>query len=106
MSEKYETFRVYIAEYKTLLTEKYIKNLKWRPPDKNKVYAIIPGTILEICVKEGKKLKAGETILWLEAMKMNNAIIMPFDGTVKKITVSPGQRVSKNEILAEIKPDH
>ena len=101
--EELETFRVYIAEYKTKLTRKFRERKPWTPPNKNHILAVIPGTILEIKVKEGQKLKEGETILILEAMKMANNITMPFSGTIDKINVEAGEVVRKNDIMVEVK---
>ena len=101
--EELETFRVYIAEYKTKLTNKFRNRKKWTPPNKNHILAIIPGTILEIKVKENEKVKEGETLLILEAMKMANNITMPFNGTVAAINVRKGEIVSKNHVMIEVK---
>jgi len=100
--EKYESFRVYMAEYKTLITDKFRKNQHWRPPNENHVLAVIPGTILKIFIKEGQKVQAGQSLLILEAMKMENHITMPFDGKVKKIRIHEGALVTKNEVMVEI----
>ena len=54
------------------------------------VNAPMPGNILRIDVKEGDKVKAGQTLLILEAMKMENEIAAPKDGTVGQITTSKG----------------
>jgi biotin carboxyl carrier protein len=102
--EELESFKVYIAEYKTKLTNKFRNRKKWTPPNKNHLVALIPGTILEISAKEKQKKKKGETILILEAMKMANRIIMPFDGVVKTIHVSEGETVPKNHIMVEVAP--
>lgn len=102
-NENYEGFRVYMAEYQTLLTEKYRKNRAWRPPDKHMVTAVIPGTILEVKVKKGQKVKAGETLVVLDAMKMENHIAMPFDGVIKRVSVKKKDIVVKNQVLLEIK---
>jgi len=101
--EELETFRVYIAEYKTKLTNKFRNRKKWTPPNKNHILAVIPGTILEIKVKENQKVKEGETLLILEAMKMANNIAMPFNGTVAAINVKKGEIVSKNHVMIEVK---
>ena len=101
--EELDTFRVYIAEYKTKLTDKFRQRKPWTPPNKNHILAIIPGTILAINVKEGQKLKEGETILILEAMKMANNITMPFSGTIDKVNVEEGEVVKKNQVMVEIK---
>ena len=98
------TFRVYIAEYKTKLTKKFKSRKKWIPPNKNHILAVIPGTILDIKVKENQRVKEGETLLILEAMKMANRIAMPFDGVVTSINVEKGEMVSKNHVMIEIQP--
>jgi biotin carboxyl carrier protein len=96
------TLRIYEEEYNTEFTEKFKRQMKWRPPNKKHVLAVIPGTILEILVKNGQKVKSGETLLILDAMKMENCIAMPFDGVIRKVRVEKGQIVSKNQLLVEI----
>lgn len=103
-NEELETFRVYIAEYKTKLTKKFKARKRWIPPNPNHLLAVIPGTVLDILVKENKPVKEGETLLILESMKMANRIIMPFDGVVMSINVEKGEMVKKNHIMIEVKP--
>ncbi len=104
-NEKLESFRVYIAEYKTKLTKKFRERKKWTPPNPNHILAVIPGTILDILVKKNQHVKEGEILLILEAMKMENRVIMPFDGTVTSINVTKGETVPKKHIMVEITPD-
>jgi len=104
MEEQYQDFSVYVAKFKTLLTEKYLKNRNWKPPNENHVLALIPGTILDVKVKKGADVKAGETLLILDAMKMENCITMPFDGRIANINVNIGDVVPKNHLLVEIDP--
>jgi pyruvate carboxylase subunit B len=104
-NEKLETFRVYIAEYQTKLTKKFRERKQWTRPNPNHVLAVIPGTILEIMVKKNQKVKEGEILLILEAMKMENRVTMPFDGIVKSINVVNGETVAKKHIMIEIAPD-
>lgn len=66
------------------------------------VPAPMPGTILNILVKEGARVKSGEVLLILEAMKMENEITSPVAGTVKKIAVSKGGSVNTGEVLVII----
>jgi len=66
------------------------------------VTAPIPGKIIEINIHEGEQIKAGDTLMVLEAMKMENHIQMPQDGIVKKIFIEQGNQVKANEILVEI----
>jgi len=62
----------------------------------------LPGMILEIKISEGDSVKAGQVLLILEAMKMENQIQAPHDGKVKKINFRNGDTVSEGEVLCEI----
>ncbi len=95
-------FVVTARKYKTLLTTKYINRKPYVIPDPNEIKSYIPGTISKLLVKEGKKVKAGETILILDAMKMLNQIKMPFDGKIKSIQVEVGTKVKKGQIMIVI----
>ena len=99
--QKYELLNVYYTKYKTLIPKKFEKKQKWEKHDEKKVVAFIPGTILKILVKEGKKVKAGSRLCILEAMKMKNRLLSPVSGTIKTINVKEGQIVAKNELLFE-----
>lgn len=65
------------------------------------VSAPIPGKIIEVNIQVGETIKAGETLMVLEAMKMENSIQMPQDGIVKKILIAQGNQVEANELLIE-----
>jgi biotin carboxyl carrier protein len=62
----------------------------------------MPGVIVSVTKKIGEKIIAGEPILVLEAMKMENEIRAPVGGTLLEVKVSPGQRVDKGETLVVI----
>ena len=62
----------------------------------------MPGTVSEINVKEGDKVKKGDLLMVFRAMKMNNKILSPIDGVVKKINVEKGQNLPKNHIMVEV----
>lgn len=62
----------------------------------------MPGTILKVNVSEGDSVKAGQAVVVLEAMKMENDITAPRDGKVVKIAVSKGQTVAAGEFLFEV----
>ncbi|MGP1515319.1 MAG: biotin/lipoyl-containing protein [Bacteroidales bacterium] len=68
------------------------------------VYAFIPGNVMNIFVKEGDKVKKGDALLSLHAMKMDNNICSNIDGVVKSINVKKGQAVSKNDVLINVEP--
>lgn len=62
----------------------------------------MPGTILNINVKEGDIVKSGQTLIILEAMKMENEIVAPKDGKVTGIYVSKGATVKTEDKLVGI----
>ena len=66
------------------------------------IRAPMPGILLRYAVEVGQEVTAGSTVLFLEAMKMENALPSPVDGTVKELRSQPGARVVKNDILAVI----
>jgi biotin carboxyl carrier protein len=88
--------------FKTSLTKKFINRKSWKVPNPKKITALIPGTIIDVYVKNGQKVKKGETLLILEAMKMLNQIIMPFDGKIKKVLVNPDEKIPKDHIMIEL----
>ena len=61
----------------------------------------MPGLILEILGTKGTKVRKGEKILVLEAMKMENVLKSPTDGTISDILVEIGQSVNKNQLLIQ-----
>jgi len=89
-------------KYRTLHTKKFSDKKPYTPTDIRKVTAFIPGTITKIYVKKGAKVKEGDKLLILEAMKMKNDLISPIDGIVKQINVKEGNRVTKQDILIEL----
>jgi len=68
----------------------------------NDIKAPMPGLILDILVKAGDKVKAGEYLMVLEAMKMENTLTAPRDGIVKEISVEKGKTVDKGQLLLEM----
>lgn len=62
----------------------------------------MPGTILDIMVKEGDIVKAGQVCVILEAMKMENELPAPCDGTVKSVNVTKGASVNTADVLVVI----
>jgi len=66
------------------------------------VTAPIPGTIIRYLVKEGDDVKTGDSIVVLEAMKMENDIVAPAGGKIKAINCKPGDKVAGGAVLAVI----
>ncbi|MCH5198768.1 MAG: biotin/lipoyl-binding protein [Oscillospiraceae bacterium] len=70
--------------------------------DGTKVKSPMPGTILEVKVTPGQSVKAGDVMFILEAMKMENEVVAPENGTVKQILAGKGTAVESDAILAVI----
>ena len=68
----------------------------------NAIKAPLPGTITQICVEVGQEVKAGDTLVVLEAMKMANNIEAEADGKVTAICVKPGQAVLEEDALVVV----
>lgn len=101
-TEEYSELTVHDTVYKTTLTKNYQNRKQWVPENLNHVLVYLPGTIVELFVKEGQKVEEGEVLLILEAMKMKNKIAAPKSGTIKKINVELGQSVAKNYLMIEL----
>ena len=67
-----------------------------------KVTSPLPGVIIEVSVKEGQAVKAGQKVAVIEAMKMEQAIKAPADGTVAAINVAQGDTVTSGQVVAVI----
>ena len=66
------------------------------------VTAPMPGTVLSLCKKEDDKVRTGDVVLVLEAMKMENEILSPADGTIIKVNCEEGKTVAGGEVLFEV----
>jgi biotin carboxyl carrier protein len=66
------------------------------------IRAPMPGLIVALPVEEGQQVKAGQTVVILESMKMQNELKCPRDGTVQRISVQAGQTVEQKKVLVTI----
>jgi len=72
-------------------------------PDTSKlIVSPMPGLIVTVNVEPGQDVKAGETLLTVEAMKMENVLRAERDGTVKSVGVKAGDSVAADELLVEL----
>lgn len=88
--------------YKTNLSSSFKNRKPYKPADPKLILSFIPGTVIDILVKEGQDIKKGEDLMILDAMKMKNRLKSSMDGRVKKIAVEKGTRVPKGVILIEL----
>jgi acetyl-CoA/propionyl-CoA carboxylase biotin carboxyl carrier protein len=66
------------------------------------IKADMQGTIMDTLTKKGKKVKKGDSLFVLEAMKMENVVTAPIGGVIKEFNIKKGQPVNKGDILIEI----
>ena len=89
--------------YKTRYTRKCMERKKWEAPNPSQVMSIIPGSVTEVLVKPGDKVKKGSRLMIYEAMKMKNVITAPFDATVQSVEVKAGDKLPKGALLVILK---
>lgn len=89
--------------YKTLYTKKFAERVPYKAPNPLLVLSHIPGSVVEICVKAGQKVKKGDKLMIYEAMKMKNIVVAPFEGTVKEVNAKVGEHLPKGATLVTFK---
>ncbi|MDX2172759.1 MAG: acetyl-CoA carboxylase biotin carboxyl carrier protein subunit [Bacteroidota bacterium] len=105
--EKTMTVKINSVKFNLALKDKYdelLHNLGLDSLAVKKVADIkapMPGMVLNILVNEGDTVKKGDTLIILEAMKMENSLKSPTDGVIKKIIANKGTAVEKNQILIQ-----
>jgi biotin carboxyl carrier protein len=72
--------------------------------DGRRVVAPMPGKVIKVCVAEGERVRRNQTLVIVEAMKMENEIKAPADGVVAKIRTKPGELVDSELTLVELEP--
>ncbi|HUX58787.1 MAG TPA: acetyl-CoA carboxylase biotin carboxyl carrier protein subunit [Bacteroidales bacterium] len=85
--------------YQTRISKKFKNRKPYQPADPRIILSFIPGTVLDIFIKEGEDVKMGDDLMILDAMKMKNILKCNMDGKVKSISVKKGDKVSKGTIL-------
>jgi biotin carboxyl carrier protein len=100
-NEIFQTLAIDDVVYKTKLTRKFMMRKFYEPLNPKQILSFIPGTIQEVKVKVGDKVKAGDTLLVLESMKMYNLMKAPLNGVVKNIQVKAGEQIPKNFLIME-----
>lgn len=97
----YRTLTIDGTAYETRLTKKFARRKAYAPKDPHLVAAFIPGVIRAIHVRPGDVVRRGQSLLVLEAMKMQNDLAAPRAATVKAVHAVPGDTVVKGQLLIE-----
>jgi 3-methylcrotonyl-CoA carboxylase alpha subunit len=72
---------------------------------RGEVHAPMPGLIVEVLVEPGATVEAGQPIVIVEAMKMQNALVAPLRGRVDRVSVTPGTAVDTGQLLVTLRPE-
>jgi len=95
--------RILSVEGEAVLDEEDQKPVRARGDVEGGVKSSIQGMVLDIKVQAGQKVLAGDTLLVIEAMKMENPVVSPRDGTVTEIFVENGAVVANGDVLVVVK---
>jgi biotin carboxyl carrier protein len=98
-SEVFQTLQIEDVKYKTRLSKKFLNRKPYEPVDPKKVLSFIPGTITKIYTSKGKKVKVGDKLIDLDAMKMVNTIFAEENNTIAEVYVKVGDLVPKSQLL-------
>lgn len=79
------------------------KNITQSSSNSGDILASVPGSVFKILLKVGDSVKAGQTVIVLEAMKMEIEVTSPKDGIIDEILISPSDTVQNDQLLARVK---
>lgn len=99
--QKFKHLLIEDVKYKTLYNKKFENRKFWKSPEPKKIISFIPGTILKVQVVKGQKVKKGDEMILLEAMKMANNIKSPDNAVIKDVYVKPGDKIAKGFLMVE-----
>lgn len=100
-NETLHTLVVDDTSYETHYTRKFSSRKAYTAPNPRELRAFIPGVIQTIHVQPGRRVRRGDPLLVLEAMKMRNDVVSAHEGVIDKVHVRVGDMVTKNQLLIE-----
>jgi biotin carboxyl carrier protein len=96
---RFNTLVVDGTRYRTLLTEKYKKRMKYEPGNWGKIQSEFPGTVVSVDVSEGDYVQKGDRLYIYDAMKMKNRAYSPVEGQVKEVRIKENDIIRKGQFL-------
>jgi biotin carboxyl carrier protein len=87
--------------YETTLNKMYLSRKPYAPADPKHLLSFIPGEVIQLDVQAGETVKEGGQLMMYKAMKMENRILSPMDGTIKAIHVAVGDTLPKGALMIE-----
>ena len=101
-TDNFEYLNIDGEAYKTRLSGKFKNRKNYKPVNPHIITSFIPGTVLDILVKEGEPVAQGDELMILEAMKMKIRVKSGMSGSVKKIMVEKGAKIPKGIAMFEL----
>jgi pyruvate carboxylase len=99
---EYNILNIDGTEYKTLFPKKFLNRKRWTPSRTGEIKTAIPGTVIQLNVKNGDEVREGDVLMLFEAMKMQNIILAPCSGTIKRLEAREGDALPKGTVIMEI----
>jgi biotin carboxyl carrier protein len=87
--------------YETAVSARFARRKAYVPHDPRQVLCAIPGVVRKVHVKPGERVRRGQPLLVIEAMKMQNDVASPEDAVVKSVPATAGRMVTKGQRLVE-----
>ncbi len=91
------------VSYTTLPNKMHNARKPYKAINPKVITSFMPGNIQKVFVRKGQTVSEGAELCILEAMKMKNVMLAPFDGTIKKVNIKEGDIVPKNHPLVELR---
>ena len=88
--------------YKTRISKKFENRKSYQSANPKIVLSFIPGTVLDVFIKEGQHVERGQDLIILDAMKMQNRLKASIKGKIRKLFINKGDKVSKGTVLIEL----
>ncbi len=96
-----EKIKLQSGVYETTLNKMYRSRKRWVPADPKHLLSFIPGEVTRLDVAAGQKVREGDQLMMYKAMKMENRILSPVDGTIRAIHVKVGENLPKGALMIE-----
>jgi len=87
--------------YETTLNKMYKNRKRYVPANPKHLLSFIPGEVTRLDVQPGQAVKEGDQLMMYKAMKMENRILSPMDGTIKAIHAKVGENLPKGALMIE-----
>ena len=99
--QKLESLPLQSGVYETTLNRMYRSRKPWVPANPKHLLSFIPGEVIQMDVCPGQEVREGDQLMMYKAMKMENRILSPVDGTIRAIHVGVGENLPKGALMIE-----